>query len=109
LGRLVVTRIGSMNGNPSDLKAIADIITSTKTLIAAIGGSGLLSSLVTLMVAHMWLKKRNGNGLKSSSGFQCPVSGPIIEAGQKMDKMIALQSEANTLLKLLVNKEMSHG
>jgi|APSaa5957512622_1039677.scaffolds.fasta_scaffold49434_3 hypothetical protein len=89
--------------SPQELQAAAELASSVKVIGAAVGGTGVLSSLGTLLTAKYVF------GFSRGEGNECQASAALTPLVGKIDEMVSHQKTANKLLELLVQKEMQGG
>ncbi|MBT7185859.1 hypothetical protein HN911_00810 [Candidatus Bathyarchaeota archaeon] len=91
---------------PAEVQATAELFSSAKTLLAAVGGTGIGSALVTLGVIKFLGISKNG---KATGDTVCAAAPALMELTEKMEQMVNAQNTGNKLLELLVQKEMQGG
>ena len=91
---------------PAEVQATADLFSSAKTLLAAVGGTGIGSALITIGAIKFLGMSKNG---KATGDTVCAAAPALAELSGKMEEMVTAQKTGNELLKLLVQKEMQGG
>jgi hypothetical protein len=91
---------------PAEVQATAELFSSAKTLLAAVGGTGIGSALITIGVIKFLGISKNG---KVTGDTVCAAVPALAELSGKMEEMVTAQKTGNELLKLLVQKEMQGG